>query len=203
MVYNPNRRDRIYNIKKMVAKNEREHYVDNKEFSKSVADYARALKKARERSLQEPLMTPYIGSCLLKIADGLSRKPNFSHYSYREEMVSDAIENCVKAVQNGNYDAEAVTRTGSPNAFAYFTQICYYAFLRRISKEKKQQDIKLAYIEQCGISELMETSTDNTDRAVTAREDVYVETLKKRMPDRSSTRKRTKSSSMLESFMAT
>jgi len=133
---------------------ERPHYVNNKEFSQSVVDYVTSVNEARKNLCDEPVIPEYIGSCFLKIAEGLSHKPNFSGYTYREEMVMDAVENCIKAIMN--YDVEKATRTGLPNAFAYFTQITYYAFLRRIAKEKKQQDIKERFIEYSGASAFMD-----------------------------------------------
>lgn len=139
-------------------KKEGEHYVNNKEFSQAVVDYVRAVKAAQAETKEVPRITEYIGRCFLRIAEGLSHKPNFIRYTYREEMVMDAVENCIKAIMN--YNIEAATRTGSPNAFAYFTQICYYAFLRRIMKEKKQQDIKIRYIEHAGIEDFMANSDD-------------------------------------------
>ena len=129
-------------------KRAKQHYVNNKEFSQSVVDYVNTVNEAREAEKNEPVVTEYIGSCFLKIAEGLSHKPNFYSYTYREEMVMDAVENCIKAIMN--YDIKKATRTGLPNAFAYFTQISYYAFLRRIAKEKKQQDIKERYIDYAG-----------------------------------------------------
>ena len=129
-------------------KRAKQHYVNNKEFSQAVVDYVNSVNEARENGDREPIVTEYIGSCFLKIAEGLSHKPNFFSYTYREEMVMDAVENCIKAIMN--YDVEKATRTGLPNAFAYFTQISYYAFLRRIAKEKKQQDIKERYIDYAG-----------------------------------------------------
>jgi len=128
---------------------QREHYVNNKEFSQAVVDYVIASKTASLAGKPDIIITEYIGTCLLKIAEGLSRKPNFIRYTYREEMVMDGVENCLKAVNN--YNVAAATRSGTPNAFAYFTQICYFAFLRRIAKEKKQQDIKILYMEQASI----------------------------------------------------
>jgi hypothetical protein len=133
---------------------EKPHYVNNKQFSQSVVDYVRSVNEAREKQEDEPIITEYIGSCFLKIAEGLSHKPNFVGYTYREEMVMDAVENCIKAIMN--YDIKKATRTGLPNAFAYFTQITYYAFLRRIAKEKKQQDIKEKYMDFAGASAFME-----------------------------------------------
>ena len=134
------------------------HYVNNKEFSQAVVDYCQTLQKARENSNELPVVTDYIASCFLKIAEGLSHKSNFVRYTYREEMVMDAVENCLKAIEN--YNIEAATRSGNPNAFAYFTQISWYAFLRRIEKEKKQQDIKLKYISEADVSEFLEENED-------------------------------------------
>lgn len=133
---------------------EKPHYVNNKEFSGAVVAYVESVNKARENKIDEPRITEYIGSCFLKIAEGLSHKPNFSGYTYREEMVMDAVENCIKAIMN--YDVKKATRTGLPNAFAYFTQITYYAFLRRIAKEKKHQDIKELYMEHSGAEGFMD-----------------------------------------------
>lgn len=129
-------------------KRKAQHYVNNKEFSQAVVDYVNSVNEARENEKDEPKITNYIGSCFLKIAEGLSHKPNFFSYTYREEMVMDAVENCIKAIMN--YDIGKATRTGLPNAFAYFTQISYYAFLRRIAKEKRQQEIKERYIDFAG-----------------------------------------------------
>lgn len=127
-----------------VKVNQREHYVNNKEFSGRIVEYVTSVTAAVRTGKEVPIPTEYIGTCLLKIAEGLSRKPNFIRYTYREEMVMDGVENCLKAINN--YNIAVATRTGLPNAFAYFTQICYFAFLRRISREKKQQDIKMLYI---------------------------------------------------------
>ena len=127
------------------------HYVNNREFSQSVVDYVNLVTEAREKNNEDPKIPEYIGRCFLKIAEGLSRKPNFGGYTYREEMVMDGVENCIKAIMN--YDVEKATRTGLPNAFAYFTQIVWYAFLRRIQKEKKYQDIKERYMEHADASQ--------------------------------------------------
>jgi hypothetical protein len=138
------------------VKRAKEHYVNNKEFSQSVVDYVNLAEAARAKDESEPIITNYIGECFLKIAEGLSHKPNFISYTYREEMVMDAVENCIKAIMN--YDINKATRTGLPNAFAYFTQISYYAFLRRIAKEKRQQDIKELYIDYAGADAFMDTN---------------------------------------------
>jgi len=128
---------------------EKPHYVNNAEFSKAVVDYVVSVTKAKKAGKPEPTITEYIGSCLLKISEGLSHKPNFIRYTYREDMVMDAVENCIRAINN--FDVSIGTRTGLPNAFAYFTQICYFAFIRRIQKEKRVQDIKALYMEHAGI----------------------------------------------------
>ena len=143
-----------------MAKKQSIHYVDNKRFSQAVVDYCTELDQARkERRNQLPIVPNYIAECFLKIAEGLSHKDNFIRYTYREEMVMDAVENCLRAIEN--YNVEAATRTGNPNAFAYFTQISWYAFLRRIAKEKKQQDVKLRYLSQSGIEQYILTDTDD------------------------------------------
>ena len=129
------------------------HYVNNRQFSYAVVDYVNSVLLAESENREVPKVTNYIAECFLKIAEGLSHKSNFIRYTYREEMVMDAVENCLRAIHN--YNIEAATRTRLPNAFAYFTQICYYAFLRRIAKEKKQQDVKFKYIETAVIEDFI------------------------------------------------
>ena len=118
-----------------------------------------------------------MAQCFLRIAEGLSHKANFIRYTYREEMVMDAVENCLKAINN--YDIEAATRTGKPNAFAYFTQITWYAFLRRIAKEKKQQEIKMKYIANSGIEDFMVNDHGDDTSGLVA--EAFVDTLKTRI----------------------
>jgi|TARA_B100002019_G_C21173163_1_gene549609 hypothetical protein len=152
------------------------HYVNNKEFSQAVMDYAIEANAAREKGKPTPTVTDYIAKCFIRIAEGLSHRPNFVRYTYREEMVMDAVENCLRAI--GNYNIETATRTGRPNAFSYFTQICYFAFIRRITKEKKQQDIKFRFIEKMGIEDFVQMGMDND----TANETMaYVDTLRQRI----------------------
>ena len=129
------------------------HYVNNAEFSQAVVDYVKIVENAKSKNKEIPKVPNYVAQCFLRIAEGLSHKANFIRYTYREEMVMDAVENCLKAI--GNYNLEAATRTGNPNAFAYFTQITWYAFLRRIAKEKKQQDIKMKYLSSSGLEEFV------------------------------------------------
>ena len=154
------------------------HYVNNKQFSQAVVDYVKTVKAAEDANEQLPVVPDYIAQCFLKIAQGLSHKANFIRYTYREEMVMDAVENCLKAITNYNIDAQ--TRTGNPNAFAYFTQICYYAFLRRLAKEKKQQDIKFKYIEKAGIEDFV-FQMDGEGTAADSQTRAFVDQLKDRI----------------------
>ena len=147
-----------------MAKRQNIHYVNNKEFSQAVVDYCTVLNQAKKDNKSLPVVPNYLAECFLKIAEGLSHKSNFIRYTYREEMVMDAVENCLKAI--GNYNLEAATRTGNPNGFAYFTQISWYAFLRRIAKEKKQQDIKLKYMTSSGIEEYIVSDGDAQTNSV-------------------------------------
>jgi len=155
---------------------EKPHYVSNKDFSNAVVDYCTSVQEAKENGKDHPIVTNYIATCFLKIAEGLSHKANFVRYTYREEMVMDAVENCLKAIEN--YDIEAATRSGKPNAFAYFTQISWYAFLRRIQKEKKQQDIKMKYIAEADISAFMGDDEDGMFQHQTS---PFIDTLRQRI----------------------
>ena len=153
------------------------HYVNNAEFSQAVVEYVTEVQEAKKQETTLPIVPDYIASCFLRIAEGLSHKSNFIRYTYREEMVMDAVENCLKAIEN--YNLEAATRTGKPNAFAYFTQITWYAFLRRIAKEKKQQDIKLKYLTRSGIENFIDNELgDETSQQVVG---AFVDTLRDRI----------------------
>jgi hypothetical protein len=125
------------------------HYINNPDFLQALIDYKEACKQAKKEKKSPPPIPNYIGECFMKIAEGLSHKPNFINYTYRDEMMSDGIENCL--MYFGNFDP-----TKSKNPFAYFTQIIYYAFLRRIQKEKKQLYVKYKATEQMGILDEME-----------------------------------------------
>jgi hypothetical protein len=127
----------------------KKEYVNNGDFLKALIDYKEACKKAKKDKAAPPPIPNYIGECFMKIAEGLSHKPNFINYTYRDEMMADGIENCL--MYFNNFDP-----TKSKNPFAYFTQIIYYAFLRRIQKEKKQTYVKYKATEQMGILDEME-----------------------------------------------
>ncbi len=153
------------------------HYVNNAEFSQAVVDYVTIVNECQKDDILVPKVPDYIAQCFLKISEGLSHKSNFIGYTYREEMVMDAVENCLKAILN--YNLEAATRTGKPNAFAYFTQIVWYAFLRRIAKEKKQQDIKMKYLTKSGIENfLINEHGDEMSNQVAG---AFVDTLRNRI----------------------
>ena len=124
----------------MSKKSKSVHYVDNKKFLVAMVEFKEKCKVAEEGGDDRPPVSNYIGECFLKIATHLSFRPNFINYTYRDDMISDGIENCLQYVSNFNPEK-------SNNPFAYFTQIIYYAFLRRIAKEKKQTHVKNKMIE--------------------------------------------------------
>ena len=130
-----------------------EYYVNNKEFLAAITVYRQKVHAAEEAGEPRPRVTNYLGSCFLKIATHLSYKPNFVNYMFREDMISDGIENCVQYIHNFNPEK-------STNPFAYFTQIIHYAFLRRIQKEKKQMEIREKIIEKSGYDEVMHVDDD-------------------------------------------
>jgi hypothetical protein len=117
------------------------HYVDNKQFLAAIKEYKAAVLEAEESGSPKPRVSNYIGECILKIATHLSYKPNFINYTYKDDMILDGIENCIQYIDN--FDPAK-----SSNPFAYFTQIIYFAFLRRISNEKKQSYIKNKLIKE-------------------------------------------------------
>ena len=124
-----------------MAKRPTAHYVDNKRFLQAMKDWKEQCEESLQTGDEPPRVTNYIGECFLKIANGLSHKPNFMNYTFREDMVSDGIENCLQYIHNFN-------PSKSNNPFAYFTQIIYYAFIRRIQREKKQTHVKNKLIEK-------------------------------------------------------
>ena len=130
----------------MKTEKKKEHYVNNKEFLAAMTEYRKLCTDAEESGEDKPPVSNYIGECFLKIANHLSYRPNFINYTFRDDMISDGIENCLQYLDNFN-------PAKSNNPFAYFTQIIYYAFIRRIQKEKKQSNIKYRMIEQANIDE--------------------------------------------------
>jgi len=131
------------------------HYVSNKEFLSDFVEYKRLAKEAEAAGKPKPRLSDAIGKKIMLIAERLSYKPNFINYSYRDEMVDDAIENCVMYADNFDPDK-------SNNPFGYFTQICYFAFIRRIQKEKKLFFTKVRYVQRSGAM-LQQASTQSHD----------------------------------------
>ena len=132
-------------------KRQRNNFIDNKEFYAAIVEYRKKVDAAKEKGLTKkdegwPRIPRYIGKCFLDIAEHLSMRPNFSNYMYRQDMVSDAVENCV--IYAHNFDPEK-----SKNPFSYFTQVCWYAFIRRIGKEKRQIEICDKIISKSGFEE--------------------------------------------------
>jgi len=137
--------------KTMARRKRSEHYVNNKEFLAALITYRENVEIARLQDKTKPVIPRYIGECFLKIANHLSFKPNFVNYMFKEDMISDGIENCVQYIHNFNPEK-------SQNPFAYFTQIIHYAFLRRIQREKRQLEIKNKIIEKSGYNEVFDDS---------------------------------------------
>ena len=150
---------------------ESKHYVNNKEFTAAIIKHNEACKEALANDEEKPRVSEYIGECIYKIATRLSTKPNFINYSYRDEMICDGIENCLQYINNFNSEK-------SMNAFAYVTQIIYFAFLRRIHKEKKQAAIKQRSIEQAGV--LFDT-LDTIDGDTRGMSNTFVDYLQENM----------------------
>jgi hypothetical protein len=124
----------------------RRNYIDNEKFLSEMVAYKKDVKQAAKAGEKKPRLPEYVGECFMKIAENLSHKPNFLSYTFRDEMIADAIENCVMYADN--FDPAK-----SSNPFAYFTQIVYYAFLRRIQREKKQLYVKYKSTEIVGVTD--------------------------------------------------
>ena len=153
----------------MISKKKPEHYVNNKEFLIAMTEYKRLVNLSKESGEPKPPVTNYIGTCFLKIANHLSYRPNFINYTFRDDMISDGIENCLQYLDNFNPEK-------SNNPFAYFTQIIYYAFVRRIQKEKKQTTIKQRMIAESNYDDM--TLQPGEDREF---KNQFTEFLKKNM----------------------
>ena len=130
------------------------HYVDNKKFLEALNEYRSQVLEAKEKGLEKPVLSRYLGECFIKIATHLSYKANFINYTFKDDMISDGIENCLTAV-------EKFDPSRSSNPFAYYTQIIYFAFIRRIQKEKKQTATKYKMLENIDIDQIVTQSEDN------------------------------------------
>jgi hypothetical protein len=156
-----------------------EHYVNNKEFLQAMILYRRSVNKAEKLKEAKPPVPNYVGECFLKIANHLSYRPNFINYTYRDDMISDGIENCLQYLHNFN-------PRKSNNPFAYFTQIIYYAFVRRIQKEKKQTTIKHRMILNANYDDM--TLQPGEDREF---KNQFTEFLRKNVPAEEPVKKKT------------
>jgi len=174
------------------SKKKKEHYVNNKEFLQAMIGFRDSVMLAEKNGEERPRVTPYIGECLMKIAVHLSHKPNFINYTFKEEMISDGIENCLQYIDNFNPEK-------SQNPFAYFTQIIYYAFLRRIQKEKKHLYTKYKLTDEVSVMGLDRSSQEHdTDTYINSKTsewsrehvDVFIESFeesKRRKKNRNTT----------------
>ena len=130
------------------------HYVNNQQFLEEMVKYRNLILELITPEEERPRVPEYIGICLFKIATHLARKPNFANYTFKEDMISDGVENCLLYIDNFNPEK-------SNNPFAYFTQIIYYAFLRRIQKEKKHLYIKYKCMDNEIITCLVENNGED------------------------------------------
>ena len=169
----------------------KQHYVDNKLFFAEMQKWKEEIAEQEEVDDLPPMVTEYMGECFYKIATHLSYRPNFINYTYREEMIGDGIENCIRYAKNFNPDK-------SKNPFAYFTQIIYYAFIRRITKEKKQTSIKQKIIDNTSTKTYDIMEGDDDDYANTYMEFLRDNLDEKEIPKQT---KRKKSKKGIEHFL--
>jgi len=135
------------------------HYIDNKKFYTAILLYKKDVELAKKNGQEKPRIPAYIGECLYKIATRLSLKPNFISYTFRDEMISDGLENCINYLDNFNPEK-------SDNPFAYFTQIIWFAFIRRIDKEKKHLYIKQKTLENFYFEGMLAEQAFDEDKTV-------------------------------------
>jgi DNA-directed RNA polymerase specialized sigma24 family protein len=141
-------------LQKITTKTQAAHYVDNKKFLAALLEYREAIDNAKAEGNDTPRVPNYIGECFIKIATHLSYKSNFINYTFRDDMISDGIENCLTA-------ATKFDPSKSSNPFAYYTQIIYFAFIRRIQKEKKHQATKYKLIENLDFESIIQNAEDS------------------------------------------
>ncbi len=174
------------------------HYINNEDFLRALVDYKTTCLEAEKENKPKPNIPNYIGECFMKIAEGLSHKPNFINYTYRDEMIADGIENCLMYFEN--FDPNK-----SKNPFAYFTQVIYFAFLRRIQKEKKQLYVKYKATEMFGVLdefEMME-SEDGTTKQFEMYENIaeFIETYEDNKKAKKSEKALVKKPKGIEKFL--
>lgn len=172
----------------MKKREKKDHYVDNKQFYDAMVEYKKSWVAARENFYNKygaypkntddwegrPEVPRFIGECLLKIATHLSYLPKFANYSSREDMVMDAVENSILYLYN--FDPDYVSpKTGKKmNPFAYFTQISYYAFIRRIGRENRQKEIADKLLERTFFDEVFTADAHyNTSEYNTIKDSIH------------------------------
>jgi hypothetical protein len=179
------------------------HYIDNKRFLEDISNHREIVQKAKKDGIKPPGVTEYIGQCFLDIANNLAKKPNFANYSFKEEMIGDAVENCIMYATN--FDP-----LKSTNPFAFFTQITFYAFLRRIQKETKQLYIKLKCFEDNDPTgkfrnwmeeRKIDNSSDEVAEIIGLSETDVVNFNKEKKSKLKKTRKRKNANNVLDGFM--
>ena len=143
----------------------KKHYIDNDVFFKAMSEWKLDVIIARNKNQPDPPVTDYIGECFLKICENIKYRPNFINYTYHDDMVSDGLESCLLYAHNFNPDK-------SKNAFSYFTQIVFYAYVRRIKKEQKQSFVRYKVIEHEGLlnntANHIETADESDKKILTA-----------------------------------
>lgn len=171
------------------------HYINNKKMYEALCEYNKKVKEAEDQNLEKPRIPNYLGECFLMIAKRLATRPNFSNYTYIEEMILDGIENCIMVIDN--FDCEKYN-----NPFAYFTQIIWYAFLRRIEKEKKQTYIKYkSFQELNAIGDLVNSQDSDVEVTYTINvNDEYMNTLIETF-EKTAIKKKKKKKKGLEKFI--
>jgi DNA-directed RNA polymerase specialized sigma24 family protein len=132
-----------------MANSTKTHYVDNRKLYEALVEWQKLLRDAEKKKLPKAQLPDYVAECMVKMANRLSQKAGFVNYTYKEDMVGDALESCLRYIHN--FDPERST-----NAFAYITQIIHNAFIRRIQKEQKQLYVKMKIVDQSDFADSYE-----------------------------------------------
>lgn len=140
----------------MATRKKKQHYVDNVRLYDEMVIFINKYRAAVAENKTLPQVPEYVGEAILKIATHLAMRPNFIGYTYRDEMIGDGIENVLTYIHN--YNPEKYS-----NPFAYFTQIIYFAFLRRLDKEKKESYIKHKMMENGALLNMLSEQPANSE----------------------------------------
>ncbi len=131
------------------------HYIDNELFLKKIIEYRRSVILAKKRKLSIPPVNEELGEFFLRIAQKLSTCSCFCNYQFKEDMILDGVENSIRCINNFNITPQEKPR--SP--FAYFTQVTYWAFLRRIKRERRVLASKFKAYEHFFVTEEISQSS--------------------------------------------